>query len=59
MMRHAWIIDVLTDMKTYAQLHGMVALAQKVDEALKVARAEMTEQDTDTSEGGPPKRGRN
>ena len=58
-MRHGWIIDVLTDLKTYSKTHGMVALAQKVDEALRVARAEIAAQGPDNGDNGPPKHGRN
>ncbi|MDR5653677.1 hypothetical protein [Ruixingdingia sedimenti] len=40
-MRHDWILDVLDDMKTYAARNGLDALAAKVDEALRIARAEL------------------
>ncbi len=40
-MRHDWIFDVLSDLKAYAQVHGLVALAVKADEALRVAREEL------------------
>lgn len=39
-MRHDWIFDVLRDLKTYAQSNGLPGLAQKADEALRMARAE-------------------
>ncbi len=39
-MRHDWIFNVLRDLKTYAQANGLPALAQKVDEAMAVARIE-------------------
>lgn len=61
-MRHGWIIDVLTDLKTYAQSHGMVALAHKVDEALRIARAEIAASGSEGgngSSGTPPKIGPN
>ncbi len=40
-MRHDWIFDVLRDLKTYAQSNGLPGLAQKADEALRMARAEI------------------
>lgn len=53
-MRHQWIIDVLTDLKTYSQSHGMVALAQKAEEALRIAKAEIAAQGDDGGNGGKP-----
>lgn len=41
-MRHDWIFDVLRDLKTYAQSNGLPGLAQKADEALRTARAEIS-----------------
>lgn len=40
-MRHDWIFDVLRDLRAYAQSNGLPAVAQKADEALHVARAEI------------------
>lgn len=40
-MRYDWIIEVLQDMKTFSERHGMVALARKVDETIRVAEAEI------------------
>ena len=40
-MRYDWIIEVLQDMKTFSEKHGMVALARKVDETIRVAEAEI------------------
>jgi len=51
-MRHDWIIDVLTDLRSYSQMHGMAALAQKVDEALSIARVEIGK-DPENTGGGP------
>ncbi len=39
-MRHEWIFDVLRDLKSYALANGLPGLAQKVDEALRIARTE-------------------
>ena len=40
-MRHDWIFEVLRDLKAYAQANGLPALAQKADEAMRVAQAEL------------------
>jgi hypothetical protein len=40
-VRYDWIIEVLQDMKTFSERHGMVALARKVDETIRVAEAEI------------------
>ena len=40
-MRHDWIFDVLTDLRSYAQANGLTALAHKAEETLQVARAEL------------------
>ncbi len=61
-MRHEWIFDVLSDLRTYAQANGLVALAAKADEALLVTRAEIKAIDpvddpgfTSNGGGTPPK----
>lgn len=41
-MRHAWIFDVLADLKLYAERNGLSATALKAAEALAVARAEVS-----------------
>lgn len=40
-MRHDWIFDVLEDLRAYAVLNGLTAMAASVDEALRTARAEV------------------
>ncbi|MBN9889185.1 hypothetical protein I6N89_17905 [Pelagibaca abyssi] len=40
-MRHDWIIDVLTDLKTFARANSMDALAEQLDEAQLVAQIEI------------------
>ena len=42
-MQHDWILDVLTDLRSYAQKNALVALAAKVDDALLTARAELSD----------------
>lgn len=41
-MRHEWILDVLRDLKAYALANGLPAVAAKADEALQMARAELS-----------------
>lgn len=40
-MGHDWILDVLTDLKTFARANGMPVLASQLDEASFVAQAEI------------------
>ncbi|MCR8548097.1 hypothetical protein M4578_09670 [Salipiger sp. P9] len=40
-MRHDWIIDVLTDLKTFARANALDALAEQLDEAQLVAQIEI------------------
>ncbi|MES2665902.1 MAG: hypothetical protein V4712_07360 [Pseudomonadota bacterium] len=40
-MRHEWIFDVLTDLKTYAHKNGLTGLVAAVDEAMQVAQVEL------------------
>lgn len=60
MTRHDWIFDVLKDLRTYAQANGLPALAAKADEALRIARAEISAADPkpETGSGGSPPTGR-
>jgi len=40
-MGHDWIIDVLTDLKSFALANDLDALAAKLDDTQLVARAEL------------------
>ncbi|EPX85536.1 hypothetical protein [Salipiger mucosus] len=40
-MGHDWIIDVLTDLKTFARDNRLDALAEQLDEAQLVAQVEI------------------
>ena len=40
-MGHDWILDVLTDLKTYARANGMATLAAQLDDASFVAQVEI------------------
>lgn len=41
-MLHDWILDVLIDLRSYAQANGLTALARKAEETLLVAEAEIS-----------------
>lgn len=41
-MGHDWILDVLTDLKTFARANGMPSLAAQLDDASFVAQSEIT-----------------
>ena len=40
-MRHAWILDVLTDLRTYAEANDLPAIAVAATQSLEVAEAEL------------------
>lgn len=40
-MAHDWIIDVLTDLKTFARSNGFEALAEQLDDTQMVAQIEI------------------
>ncbi|WP_127901086.1 hypothetical protein [Solirhodobacter olei] len=42
-MAYEWIIDVLTDLGTFARVNGLAELAGKADEALDAARRDIGE----------------
>ena len=46
-MQHDWIIDVLSDLRTFADNHEMNRLAEQLDDAILMAVSEIksTEQD--------------
>ncbi|MEM8578750.1 MAG: hypothetical protein AAGF60_12935 [Pseudomonadota bacterium] len=58
-MRSDWILDVLTDLKTFARANGMPALAEQLDDTAIVAMAEIAAQDQgrETSDGYTPQTG--
>lgn len=41
-MKQDWVLDVLTDLKSFAQQNGMFNLAEHLDDSLLVAAAELT-----------------
>ena len=54
-MGYDWIFDVLEDLKSFAEANNMPALAAKADEALKVAKEEVSGL-TDAPVNVPPRR---
>lgn len=51
-MGHEWVIEVLSDLKSYADRHGLVALAAKADETLAIARVEIDAADAQADDSG-------
>ena len=49
-MQHAWVFEVLEDMKAFADHHGFDALAAQLEDARLTAAAEIPEQEL---RGGP------
>lgn len=41
-MQSDWILDVLTDLKTFATINGLPALAEQLDDTAIVALAEIS-----------------
>ena len=41
-MGHKWIIDVLADLRSFAQANDLALLADQLEQAAKVATAEVT-----------------
>ncbi len=46
-MRHSWIFEVLSDLRTYALANGLPRLAGKSAEAAQVARDEIAEREAE------------
>ena len=46
-MRHDWIFDVLTDLRSYALKNNLRDLAAKVEETMRAARIEMRRMERD------------
>lgn len=51
-MGHDWILDVLTDLKTYARANGLPTLAEHLDDAQLVAQIEIASQTKEGRVGG-------
>ncbi|MGH1368333.1 MAG: hypothetical protein ACRBCL_06920 [Maritimibacter sp.] len=50
-MQHEWIIDVLADLKSFAERKGMSATAAQLDDASLVVLAELTAMQGQAGEG--------
>ena len=53
-MQHDWILDVLADIRTYAQSNGLSAVAEQIEDARTVAMAEFASGTEETALGGGP-----
>jgi hypothetical protein len=42
-MQYTWILDVLTDLRTFAQANGLPALAEQLDDTSLVAATEIAQ----------------
>jgi hypothetical protein len=47
-MQSDWILDVLTDLKTFATINGFPALAEQLDDTAIVAMAEISAREEGT-----------
>lgn len=50
-MPHDWMIRVLEDLQSYARLHGLVALAEQLDQARLLALTEIANLPATASDG--------
>jgi len=41
-MQHEWVFEVLRDLRDYARINGLPAVAGKAEEALVIAKAEIS-----------------
>jgi hypothetical protein len=48
-MQNEWILDVLTDLRTFAHQNGLGALAEHLDDTRLIAAAELALKDRDSS----------
>ena len=48
-MSHNWILDVLADLKMFAQQNDLVALAEQLDDTTLVAATELASKETGAS----------
>ena len=55
-MSQEWMIDLLTDLKSFARKNGLMGLAEQLDDTLLIAAAELNLDRQDTLEGVNPTR---
>lgn len=54
-MANEWIIDVMADIREFAQKHAMPALAERLDDAIFIAACEISRDMNDRGgDGGEP-----
>ncbi|SFJ33799.1 hypothetical protein [Celeribacter neptunius] len=46
-MRNDWILDVLTDLRTFAEQNGLKASAEQLSDACLVVAAELSKKDSE------------
>ena len=52
-MRHDWMLDVLGDMRRYAQMHGMPVLVRSLDQTIGIAEREIVAASEDGATAEP------
>ena len=57
-MPNDWIIDVLADLRSFAEISGMEATAARLEEASLVALAELSSLDAEARDGAVAAAGR-
>ncbi|AZB54211.1 MULTISPECIES: hypothetical protein [Cereibacter] len=55
-MTHDWILDVLSDLRAYAERNALSELAAGLDETLRLARAELGAAPPGPEQDEPPPR---
>lgn len=53
-MHYEWILDVLTDLKTFAKSNGLPALAEQLDDTALLAAAEIAQVSGELAGGSLP-----
>lgn len=56
-MTHDWIINVLTDLRSFSQRNGLDALAERLDDTIRVAETEIAGRKADGDEDAGPHEG--
>lgn len=57
-MSDKWIIDVLSDLKSFSRRNGLSDLADAIDDSLAVARRELTRCGGESPDAADPVQGR-
>ena len=51
-MSQEWMIDVLTDLRTFAHKNGLIALAEQLEDTILVAESDLTAREHDRAGAG-------